>query len=210
MCIVWLLAPIQRHSRRAMATALKPDSFTPLRLRQQVKVGAFSRIFTFDLPSPKHTMGMHVGQYVSIRAKVNGEDVVRSYSPMSRITDHGQIQLLVKCEDAGHMSVCLANLRPGETIEFTGPLGTADLDPHKYTKMGLIAGGAGVSAVLQVPAPTLSAPLGGHLTPALFEQQRRPRARADVGQVTFVDRARGSARPLDHRADAPVRRRRGV
>lgn len=101
---------------------------------------------------------MRVGQYISIRATVNGAEVVRYYSPISRTTDHGQIQLLVKCEDAGHMSVFLAALRPGEHIEFSGPLGNADLDPHKFSKMGLIAGGAGVSAVLQVRASPPSLP----------------------------------------------------
>ena len=129
-----------------------PDKFTSLRLRSQRRIGTFSRIFTFDLPSVRHVAGMRVGQYVSIRATVNGAEVVRYYSPISRTTDHGQIQLLVKCEDAGHMSVFLAALRPGDHIEFSGPLGNADLDPHKFSKMGLIAGGAGVSAVLQVRA----------------------------------------------------------
>jgi len=99
-------------------------------------------------------VNLHVGQYIAIRAHLDGQDVVRYYSPISRTTDHGIIQLLVKCEDNGNMSRHLAGLQPGQTVDFAGPLGEANLDPHLYKKMGLVAGGAGVSAILQVQSTT--------------------------------------------------------
>jgi hypothetical protein len=116
----------------ALLAALTPDTYTPLRLRQQRRVGTFSRIFTFDLPSSRHVAGLRVGQYISLRAPVGdgGALLVRSYSPISRTTERGALQLLVKCEDTGHMSVFLAGLQPGARVEVTGPLGNADLDPR--------------------------------------------------------------------------------
>jgi ferredoxin-NADP reductase len=107
--------------------------------RESHKVCTSVYLFRFNLPSPLHTSGLGVGQYISVRAVIAGADVVRYYSPISRPDAPGYIDLLIKVDAAGGaMSHHLNALRPGDTLEFKGPLGGISLDFSRAGSLGRV------------------------------------------------------------------------
>jgi len=91
-----------------------------------------------------------MGEYVSVRATLKGEETVRYYSPISRGNDPGVLELLIKCEDNGTMSSFLGSLKPGDTLDFKGPLGGLTVDFTKKKRVAMLAGGVGISPMIQI------------------------------------------------------------
>jgi cytochrome-b5 reductase len=76
--------------------------------------------------------GLPLGQHVYLSAKINGELVVRPYTPTSSDDDKGFFDLVLKVykagvhpkfPDGGKMSQYLDSLKPGDTIDVRGPSG---------------------------------------------------------------------------------------
>lgn len=152
-CVVFGRIAGKRAAKTHLAVhspALSKDAWTALSLRQKQNVGGATWIFSFDLPSPKHLPGLKLGEYIAVRAVLEGQETLRYYSPISRPNDPGVIELLIKCEDSGHMSVHLSNLKPGDTLEFKGPVGGLDLDFGTRKKIAMLAGGVGISPMIQI------------------------------------------------------------
>ncbi|KAI9202202.1 putative NADH-dependent fumarate reductase [Polychytrium aggregatum] len=136
---------------------LNPNTYIPLRLRSSQQLGGHIRLFRFDLPSYNATSGMDVGQYVSVRAHINDQPVIRMYSPCNRPDERGALDLLIKVDPKGGvMSTFMNSLRPGSLeMEFQGPHGgIKGLDIENRSspikKIGLIAGGTGIAPMLQI------------------------------------------------------------
>lgn len=55
-----------------------------------------TRKFRFGLPTPDHILGLPIGQHVHLTAKIDGEVVIRSYTPVSSDDDHGYVDLVIK------------------------------------------------------------------------------------------------------------------
>ncbi|ORZ31129.1 hypothetical protein BCR44DRAFT_1392892, partial [Catenaria anguillulae PL171] len=122
-------------------------------------LGHFVKLFRFDLPSSHHTTGLKIGEYVAVRAEINNEQLVRFYSPISRPDDPGHIDLLIKVDDQGAMSKHIDALVPGvDALEFKGPLGkdfpklaiSRTVPSAGVKRIALVAGGTGISAMIQV------------------------------------------------------------
>lgn len=144
-------------------TVLSPDKFIALRLRQKVQVNKTNFLFTFDLPKPTDQIGLLAGQYIAVKAFLDGEDVVRYYSPVSRNSEYGKIDLLIKIEpEKGNFkkSMCnyLSNLLPGNTLDFKGPLGGFEYHRNAYRAVGMIAGGTGISPMVQIIRSVIAHP----------------------------------------------------
>lgn len=80
--------------------------------------------------------------------------MVRFYSPVSRNSDFGKIDLLIKIEPEksypGSMTHYLNTLSVGNTLDFKGPLGGFEYHRNMYREVGMIAGGTGISPMVQV------------------------------------------------------------
>lgn len=82
--------------------------------------------FRFGLPSPDDSLDLPVGQHIQLTATINGEEVSRSYTPISSDTDKGFVELIVKIfrSDARvTFSQFLDEMQIGEKITFIGPCG---------------------------------------------------------------------------------------
>ncbi|XP_031153708.1 NADH-cytochrome b5 reductase 2 [Sander lucioperca] len=131
--------------------------------------------FRFGLPSATHILGLPVGQHVYLSAKVNGSLVVRAYTPVSSDEDQGCVDLVVKvyyknCHpsfpEGGKMSQYLDNMAIGDSIDFRGPNGLlvyqgngqfsirpdkkSEPKVRKFKQVGMIAGGTGITPMLQL------------------------------------------------------------
>jgi len=134
-----------------------------------------TRRFRFGLPIPDHVLGLQTGQHVLLTANISGEVVIRAYTPVSCDDDHGFVDLVVKVyfknvhpkfPEGGKMSQHLESLKIGDTVEFRGPSGRLVYkgagrfaikllrkDPpveHFATKAVMIAGGTGITPMLQL------------------------------------------------------------
>jgi len=133
--------------------ALDPEEFTPLRLRHKAKLQHTTNFeFSFELPSPVQQSGLKVGQYIAVRSTIAGDSKIRFYSPITREDTHGCIDLLIKTtpnESVG-MTRHIMDMKPGHFLEFAGPKGGFDFDIKQVPKIGLIAGGVGISPMIQI------------------------------------------------------------
>lgn len=94
---------------------------------------------------------MPVASAVVVRAPIgeDGKPVVRPYTPLAG-DDKGHFDLLVKKYEAGKMSKHIHELKLGESLEVKGPIAKIPYQPNKWKKIGMIAGGTGLTPMLQV------------------------------------------------------------
>ncbi|KAJ6666373.1 hypothetical protein lerEdw1_000646 [Lerista edwardsae] len=117
---------------RPAITLENPDIKYPLRLIDKEEISHDTRKFRFALPSPDHILGLPIGQHIYLSARIDGNLVIRPYTPVSSDDDKGYVDLVVKIyfrgvhpkfPEGGKMSQYLENLRTGDTIDFRGPSG---------------------------------------------------------------------------------------
>ena len=134
-----------------------------------------TRRFRFALPTAEHVLGLPIGKHIYLSAKINGDLVVRPYTPTSSDDDKGFFDLVVKVYKAnvnprfpngGKMSQYLDAMKPGEKIEVKGPSGRIQykgkgifeisIDKKtppivkKVKRVGMIAGGTGITPMYQL------------------------------------------------------------
>jgi len=108
------------------------------------------KLFRFELESPKQSLGLPIGQHIWLTADIEGEEIKRSYTPTTTNDDLGYFDLVVKIYPKGKMSQFLDHLNIGDTIRVSGPKGRFIYEKNKYAKIGMIAGGTGITPMLQV------------------------------------------------------------
>lgn len=129
-------------------------------------------------------------------AKIADDLVIRSYTPVSSDDDYGYVDLVVKVyfknvhprfPDGGKMSQYLEGLKIGDTITIRGPAGRLTyLDGGKFsikklrnepaqivkaTKVNMIAGGTGITPMLQLVRHILKQKNDGTQLRLLFANQ---------------------------------------
>lgn len=75
---------------------------------------------------------------------------MRSYTPISSDLDLGRVDLLIKAYPTGNISKYVAGLAIGEKIKVRGPKGAMVYTPNMVRHFGMIAGGTGITPMLQV------------------------------------------------------------
>jgi cytochrome-b5 reductase len=108
------------------------------------------KLFRFQLDNPKQSLGLPIGQHIWLISDIDGEEIKRSYTPTSTNDDLGYFDLVVKIYPKGKMSQYLDQLQIGDKIRVTGPKGRFLYEKNKYAKIGMIAGGTGITPMLQV------------------------------------------------------------
>jgi cytochrome-b5 reductase len=80
----------------------------------------------------------------------NEKEVVRSYTPITLDDTKGYFDLLVKTYAQGNASQYLSSLKIGDKARFRGPKGRFLYRPNMAKEVGMIAGGTGITPILQV------------------------------------------------------------
>ncbi|VIO98153.1 Uncharacterized protein BM_BM13739 [Brugia malayi] len=170
-------------TRKKLITLVDSEATYPLALMQKEIVNHDTRRFRFKLPTNEHVLGLPVGQHIHLSAKINEKLVVRPYTPISSDDDKGYVDLMVKIyfnnvhpkfPDGGKMTQYLEKMKIGETINFRGPSGlivyegngsfavksTKKAEPksHVYKNIGMIAGGSGITPMLQIISAIMKDP----------------------------------------------------
>ncbi|RWS02368.1 NADH-cytochrome b5 reductase 3-like isoform X2 [Dinothrombium tinctorium] len=134
-----------------------------------------TRRFRFALPSNEYELGLNLGQHIYLSTYIDDKLVVRSYTPVSGQHVKGFFDLVVKIyfknenpkyPEGGKMSQHLDSMKIGDKINIRGPDGnliykgkgkfairknkTSPFIFYEYKKCGMIAGGSGLTPMLQL------------------------------------------------------------
>jgi len=147
---------------------LQPKAWTKAILSAKKTISSDTRIFTFKLEHPDQAIGLPTGQHLMLRLRdpVTREAIIRSYTPISEISDRGILNILIKIYDdyegrpGGKMTKALDQIPTGHFVDFKGPIGKFEyLGKGKCTVGGkerwvkrflMIAGGSGITPIFQV------------------------------------------------------------
>lgn len=80
------------------------------------------------------------------------------YTPISDPDAKGHFDLLIKIYPDGKMSQHFASLKPGDVVEVKGPIEKLRYTPNMKKHIGMIAGGSGITPMLQIIEAILKNP----------------------------------------------------
>jgi len=163
------------QKKKKKITLVEPNTKYALKLIDKVNLSHDTRRFRFELPSSEHVLGLPTGQHIYLTARIDGQLIVRPYTPTSSDEDHGFMDLVVKVyfknvhpkfPDGGKMSQYLENMKIGDTIDVRGPSGHLIYNGNgefairkdkksepkiiSVKRVSMIAGGTGITPMLQL------------------------------------------------------------
>lgn len=129
------------------------SQFHALHISRIDRITDKSVALTFDIPeSLKSNFRFKAGQYITIRAQINNEDIRRDYSICSSINS-GELTVAIKSVKNGTFSV-FANekLQPGDTLEVAEPNGRFifEANNQKTRTIAAFAAGSGITPILSI------------------------------------------------------------
>ncbi|KAI8023738.1 NADH-cytochrome b5 reductase-like protein [Camellia lanceoleosa] len=143
--------------------ALNPNKWLEFKLQDRAKVSHNTHLFRFSF-DPTANLGLDVASCIITRAPL-GQDaegktkyVIRPYTPISDPDSKGYFDLLIKVYPDGKMSQHFASLKPGDVVEVKGPIEKLRYSPNMKKHIGMIAGGTGITPMLQVIEAILKNP----------------------------------------------------
>ncbi|KAG6488568.1 hypothetical protein ZIOFF_049815 [Zingiber officinale] len=156
--------------------ALNPEKWLEFKLQETARVSHNSQLFRFSF-DPTAKLGLDVASCILTRLllttfelpitglqleknQTDGENMsfVRKYTPISDPDSRGYFDLLIKVYPEGKMSQHFASLKPGDIIEVKGPIEKLRYSPNMKRNIGMIAGGTGITPMLQVVNAILKNP----------------------------------------------------
>lgn len=134
--------------------------FHPLRVSAIEPDTAEAVIVRFELPDALRAqfLGFTQGQYLTLRAQVQGQELRRSYSICSGVDD-GVLRVGVRRVPGGQFSTWIhQQLRVGDTVEVMAPQGRfhVPLDPSARRHYLGVAGGSGITPILSIMKTVLA------------------------------------------------------
>ncbi|TSE35650.1 2Fe-2S iron-sulfur cluster-binding protein [Tepidimonas charontis] len=135
-------------------------AFYDLPIKRVTPEAAGSVAITFDVPAPlRDTFRFEPGQYLTLRAHVDGEELRRNYSicsPRSRLERAGEIDIGIRPVQGGRFSNwAVRALTPGQRLAVLPPQGRFTVQrPRALHRVGFAAG-SGITPILSIAATTL-------------------------------------------------------
>ncbi|KAJ3218848.1 NADH-cytochrome b5 reductase [Dinochytrium kinnereticum] len=137
---------------------LQKDKWVEIKMIEKKMLSPDTALYTFAFPSKDGILGLPIGKHIQLKAKIDGKDVSRSYTPVSKPDEKGVCRLVVKAYPSGLMSRHLDRLGLGETILMRGPTGSFSYVPNMCSEIVMLAGGSGITPMYQIIDAILSNP----------------------------------------------------
>ncbi len=134
--------------------------FHELTVKRVSPEAAGSVAVTFDIPRPlRETFRFEPGQYLTLRTRLDGQELRRNYSicsPRSRLERQGELEVGIRPVQGGRFSNwAVTALRPGQRLEVMPPEGRFTVQrPRALHRVGFAAG-SGITPILSIAASTL-------------------------------------------------------
>ena len=134
--------------------------FHELRVKRVSPEAAGAVAITFDVPdADRERFGFEPGQFLTLRATIDGQDVRRSYSissPRSRLAKAGELEVGIRPVEGGLFSNWAAkSVKAGDTIQVMPPDGRFVVRKKRAIHRVGFAAGSGITPILSIAATTL-------------------------------------------------------
>jgi len=140
--------------------SITQTEFTPLSVSSNTVIGKNVHKISLSLPVPDAVLPMTTAGMLLVREidrNDSTKEINRPYTPVSWKV--GSVDLIVKnYPDGGNVSTSLIEKRVGETVEVMGCFSKIEVNENKWKRVGLVAGGSGLTPCLQVVTHLLSLP----------------------------------------------------
>ncbi|XP_072984206.1 NADH-cytochrome b5 reductase-like protein [Typha latifolia] len=153
----------EKGEQAAGKVALDPEKWLQFKLQETARVSHNTQLFRFSF-DPAVKLGLDVASCILTRAPIGEESegrrkyVIRPYTPISDPDSKGYFDLLIKVYPDGKMSQHFTTLKPGDIVEVKGPIEKLKYSSNMKRKIGMIAGGTGITPMLQVIKAVLKNP----------------------------------------------------
>lgn len=143
--------------------------FHELTVKRVSPEAAGSVAVTFAIPpTVREDFSFQPGQFLTLRAKVNGEDIRRTYSissPRSRLAKAGELEIGIRPVEGGIFSNWAAqSLKAGDTLSVMPPDGRFIVKKERAIHRVGFAAGSGITPILSIAASTLEEQPGSKFT----------------------------------------------
>lgn len=184
---------MSRRKLSKLFTLTDPKEKYMLPLIEKEDISHDTKRFRFGLPTMGHVLGLPVGQHINLIAEIDGELIIRAYTPVTSDDNYGYVDLVIKVyhknvhpkfPNGGKMSQYLDSMKFYDKIAFRGPTGKLKYlgngkfnikklqkDPSKTivaNKVNMIAGGTGITPMFQLIRDILSRSDEQHIKLALL------------------------------------------
>lgn len=138
-------AGLKGDYQKGAESAKKPGGWPEYTLLSEERISSDSKRLLFQVP-PNGVKKLDVGRHIMCRATINGERVVRPYSPT--VFAGSTLELVVKAYEQAKMSKFLHGMSVGDSIEMFGPVGSLKYSPSTFQHLIFICAGTGVTPVI--------------------------------------------------------------
>jgi len=129
----------------------------PFEVLQITQVSHNVKLFAFKLPDNR-SLDLPVGRHVTVVATIDGNEVSKPYTPVTLASQKGFFELVIKAYNGGRISGYMHNLKVGDFVQMKGPAGRFVFEIEKWRHVVMIAGGTGITPILQVARAILDIP----------------------------------------------------
>ena len=134
--------------------------FQELAVKRVSPEAAGAVAITFDIPpSDRERFAFEPGQFLTVRATIDGQDVRRNYSissPRSRLARNGELEIGIRPVEGGLFSNWAARaIKAGDTLQVMPPDGRFVVKKKRAIHRVGFAAGSGITPILSIAATTL-------------------------------------------------------
>ncbi|ODV93952.1 hypothetical protein PACTADRAFT_46253 [Pachysolen tannophilus NRRL Y-2460] len=169
--LVYLAYNFIRAYRRKKS--ISKDKFKEFELIDKTVVSKNSAIYRFKLFRESENLDIPIGHHLCCSVEIDGKDEIAYYTPISSQYDLGFFDILVKSYPTGKVSKYFASLHKGQTVKFKGPVGRMSYQPNICKNLVMIAGGSGITPMLQVLSYITTTPEDLTTVKLLFANETR-------------------------------------
>src|SRR5205814_2278697 len=141
--------------------------FHPLRVKAITTDTHEAVVVTFEVPDDlREVFGFTQGQYLTLRADIDGQDMRRSYSICAGVDD-GELRVGVRKVKGGVFSLWInEHLQPGDTMNVMAPQGKffVPIEAGARRHHVGVAGGSGITPILSIMKTVLAREQGSRFT----------------------------------------------
>ncbi|KAJ3083321.1 NADH-cytochrome b5 reductase [Rhizoclosmatium hyalinum] len=138
-----------------------PNEFKDFELLSIETLTPNTKRFVFALPEDATHLGLPTASCLVTKfTGPDGKDVIRPYTPVEDPKDGytGKFDIIVKKYPTGVMSSHFFDLKKGDKLAMKGPIQKYKYEANKDGHIGMVAGGTGITPMLQVIQRALSNP----------------------------------------------------
>ncbi len=134
--------------------------FHELTVKRVTPEAAGSVAITFDIPAEaRETFNFQPGQFLTLRTRLDGQDIRRNYSissPKSRLAKAGELEIGIRPVEGGVFSNWAAqHVKAGSRLEVMPPDGRFVVKKQRAIHRVGFAAGSGITPILSIAATTL-------------------------------------------------------